>query len=444
MQEDFGFRLGNRLTAKHTSFQKSKMKVNLAAQLMSDSVSRALKLCYDEKWPGFESKDVLTTCRFLELHDQLFDILNSRSRYGNRFKAALTPENAMQAESVFREFENMYSVLERTDGVKIIHSRRRTGPLCFLACIKGARKLVLMMETGELKMNYIRMFKLCQDHLEHFFGSIRQRNGFSMYPTPQEFRYAFRLLLLHRAKGIIHSSDKNCIAQDETIQLTVANIQPGQMQVLVRREDDETIQTQFVLDEVNEEVIRRESVMQSHQCNFVDCRFCSSAIAYIAGYYVYILQKQILCHLCRVSLAHSIVDPCTNDALIRFKDYCPYDPEKGLQVPSGSLCSLLFICEKVFRRHYNPNRLNQLDVDQKLLHEVLTEINLNTIFPLLADHAMETADGLDNHCINLIRMICRKYLILKTKKVVQDRAIRLKIGGKDGHDMHRNRVHIGK
>ena len=79
-----------------------------------------------------------------------------------------------------------------------------------------------------------------------------------------------------------------------------------------------------------------------------------------------------------------------------------------------------------------------------MLHEVLTEINVRTMFPLLADHALETSDGIDNHCITLIRLICKKYFVLKTKKVIHERAIRLKVFGKDGHQMHRNRVYTGK
>ena len=97
-------RLGNKLTGKHIHYHKNKMKVNLATQLMSDSVSRSLKLLHNEQWPGFESPDVLVTCRFIELHDQLFDILNSRSRFAYGTKAALTPSNIEQAEIVFSQF----------------------------------------------------------------------------------------------------------------------------------------------------------------------------------------------------------------------------------------------------------------------------------------------------------------------------------------------------
>ena len=42
LQQREGLRLGNRLTAAHLAWHKQKMKVNLAAQTLSDSVADAL------------------------------------------------------------------------------------------------------------------------------------------------------------------------------------------------------------------------------------------------------------------------------------------------------------------------------------------------------------------------------------------------------------------
>ena len=56
---------------------------------------------------------------------------------------------------------------------------------------------------------------------------------------------------------------------------------------------------------------------------------------------------------------------------------------------------------------------------------------------------LEKPDSNDKHYINMIQMIRKKYLVLKSKKDIKDRAIRLKVGGKDGHAMHRNRVYVG-
>ena len=75
----------------------------------------------------------------------------------------------------------------------------------------------------------------------------------------------------------------------------------------------------------------------------------------------------------------------------------------------------------------------------KLLHEVLSEIKTEIIFPTLKEHASETTDGIDNHYITTVHLICRKYLELRSKKVLKDRAIQRRLG-KDGSAMDRTRI----
>ena len=53
--------------------------------------------------------------------------------------------------ALFQSLISMYRDLERSDGVKIIHSARRTGPLGFLACIVTCRKLITLMEIASEK-----------------------------------------------------------------------------------------------------------------------------------------------------------------------------------------------------------------------------------------------------------------------------------------------------
>jgi hypothetical protein len=435
LQEEHGLRLANKLTPKHTAFHKNKMKVTLAVQLMSDSVSHSLKWAHANGVQGFEDDDVLTTCKFLELHDQLFDILNSRARYAFGIKAALSPGNLHQAEVVFQEFIGMYKVLERTDGLKVVNSRRRTGPLGFIACIITLRNLATLMESGEFAMDYLRCHKLQQDHLEHFFGAVRQRNGFSINPTAQQFRFAFRQLLCHAGKNIVHSATGNCIAQDETVLLQVSNYNSS-CRIVATVETSDTTSTQFVLDENNNAVI--EKPMHDKGCVAKDCLVCGAAIAYIAGYYVRSMQRVVKCVLCKFALIHSEEDPCVDSSLISFKDYCPDETDKGLMVPSGSLCKMLFLCEKVFRQ--NSTVLSSLDVERKLLIDVLTQLDMSTIFPSLKTHALETSDGVDNHYLTMVHLICRKYLRLRVKKVLRDMALKKSIVGKDGNAMHRSRI----
>ena len=139
------------------------MKVCLATQLFSRSVAKSLKWCHENNVPGFESKDVLVTSEFVSLHNDLFDVLNSRALKSLGLKAALTVDNLPNAQKTFRKFEDLYKVLEAPDGRKVIHSRRKTGPLGFISCIKTVEKLVADMKKGVLPLQHLRCYRLQQD-----------------------------------------------------------------------------------------------------------------------------------------------------------------------------------------------------------------------------------------------------------------------------------------
>lgn len=243
LQDDHGLRLGNRLTSAHINFKKNKMKVQLAIQvksivdkfiplnqkntfslqaIASDSVARALRWANGNGITELSEADVLATARFLELHDQLFDVLNSRSKYGPAFKAAVREDTFPKIDQLFNEFTDMYKALITMDGKPVIQSRRKTGPLGFLACIESVRNLYHDMRSKCLPLEYLCCYKLQQDHLEQFFAAVRMRNGWSYNPTPMQFRFAFRQLLLHAGKSILSSMTGNCLQQDETVMMSIS------------------------------------------------------------------------------------------------------------------------------------------------------------------------------------------------------------------------------
>ena len=80
--------MGNKLGTRHINFEKNKMNVKLAVQTVaSDSVARTLRWAYHnssvhEELKDFNDPDMLVTAEFLETHDKIFDICNSRSKHG--------------------------------------------------------------------------------------------------------------------------------------------------------------------------------------------------------------------------------------------------------------------------------------------------------------------------------------------------------------------------
>jgi hypothetical protein len=427
LQATHGLRLGNKITARHINFHRNKMKVPLAIQTVaSDSVGRAFRWLHSEKVPGFDNKDTLATADFVQLHDKVFDILNSRSLAAFGCKKAIKVEQFWRAEEVFKEFEALYSSLEDVEGKKIIHTLRKTGPLGALAAIKAVRHLVADMHKGVFPISYLATYKFSQDHLEIWFNAVRLRNGWSYNPTCRQFRFAFRALLVHAGKHVLGSPNANCVAQDETAVLSVSCSDSALGYVT---QDSEEPMPQ---DENN------LSTEESHVSNCGigrNCEICKAAICYIAGFFTFSVSKLLKCVHCRLALSHSEDDPCLKESLLHFKNYIvtDYTNTKGLAFPSGSLCKLFLHVEKVFRS--NQKLVPSSQAIDKLMPKCLTGLDFN-VFPTLASHAADTAIGVDNHYWSLIQLLVKKYLNMRLKKVMKESAF----AKKSGNSVHRSRI----
>ena len=441
MQSLCGFRLGNKLTARHVNFEKMKMKVKLATQLLSDSVARVLRWAYHQKVEGFEEEDVLVTADFLDIHDKMFDVCNSRSPFAFGLKAALKPETFHLAEALFEKLENMYnncSVIVHDNRKKVqnlipvplLQCERQAGPWGLLSAAETFRNLIADMIVPEdnpsfLKMKYLCTSKTQQDHLETHFSAIRTRLGSGRNPLASGVRYSLRSLLTHAGKYISVMTG-NCEVQEEVL-LDVSNIIRSRVDFLSNSDDELDRMLARVRDDHsycqwdNEEVQKKSTVMHHRSYCIVDqCKICSAAIAYIAGFYVFAFGKMSTCQVCNKALESSDDDPCPNDSLIKFKNYTEKEG-KGLKTPSGSLCKLLYLCEKVMRN--NINSLHMDRIEQVLLNLVLSEVGRIDIFSGLAQHALETFLGADNDYLTMIRLISKKYFRLRIKKILKDESV---------------------
>lgn len=92
LQTDKKLNFGNKLTARHIFFRNQIMKVRLAVQLLSKSVADALKLCGQELNSSYFSNSA-ATIEFIELFNDVFDILNSRRFNQSGFKIAICEKN---------------------------------------------------------------------------------------------------------------------------------------------------------------------------------------------------------------------------------------------------------------------------------------------------------------------------------------------------------------
>ena len=90
-----------------------------------------------------------------------------------------------------RRLLHIYPILS---GKNLLQSNRYAAFLSWLVNIKTINELYnYVVKTGDL--NFLLTFKLSQDPLENFFGSIRMACGSNNNPTSIQFKSAFQSLL---------------------------------------------------------------------------------------------------------------------------------------------------------------------------------------------------------------------------------------------------------
>ena len=282
LQQSEGLHAGNRLSKDHVQWKKQPMKVKLAVQVLSRSVSDAIDFCRDElKLPEFVGSEA--TCHFICLFDQLFDLLNSKNALGKSFKSPLRNANKQGWSRSFSEAFKYILNLKTLKGIPLVNSARKSGFLGFLCNIKYIESIFeKYVQNGPLK--FLLTFKFSQDHLELFFGCLRTRFGCNNNPSAKEFKIAYKKLLLHQE---IRGNRGNCITDNDTFFLS----RPPSF-------NHEKTCDHLLLDSFN--LIPVES---DHDYSLLSnwpvlSQFQSSVIEYIAGYCVKMSLKLIKCSDC--------------------------------------------------------------------------------------------------------------------------------------------------
>ena len=160
------------------------MKVSLAVQTLSNSVSKALIFCKDTlKIPEF--CDSGATAEFCSYFNQIFDFLNSMQMYGRGHKNSLS-KTTIEFFTQFVDEARAYILgLTHSDGKPVIKGLRRQAFLGFLVTMKSFLYIYkFYVQTGHLQ--YILSFKFSQDHLETFFSNVRGSLGSHNNPTTNQ------------------------------------------------------------------------------------------------------------------------------------------------------------------------------------------------------------------------------------------------------------------
>lgn len=125
----------------------------------------------------------------------------------------------------FQYVESYIRSIKLENGVKILHSRNKTGFLGFLVNISSIRNLYndycakhyeiegyeddnCQDHNQSYRIEALFTYRLSQDHIETLFGAIRAKGGSNDNPNASQFKASYKRLL--KCNNVMSSSDADC------------------------------------------------------------------------------------------------------------------------------------------------------------------------------------------------------------------------------------------
>lgn len=385
LQEDNGIHLATKIRRRHIHYFKEKMKVRLAAQLLSRSVADALLYCKTKNIQYFNNCNAtITFCRHI---NDIFDFLNTRNFLSKlQHKRPLYLEHYEEMTDFINSSIKYLTTLKDRNHFPILTSSRKTGFNGLIVCLNSMSRLFdNVIKTGQL--SFILSYKISQDHIEMLFSAIRSRGGFNNNPTASQFEATYKKLLIHSELSI--SENANCAPQDTTKILHISSskkIQEQNFLDILCVEEEESFSDDFEQNNEPEEVnVYKEDVIE-----------------HIAGFVLKQLNKIIDCPVC----CSALQDKYRHHTLIDIKN------RGGLMKPSTDVIHICKITEKIFisRIHEIPkllgNPINYLTI------KTMSQINISSLFTVLNVHILSQSP-INNHLLQIIKLIIKKYIVIR-------------------------------
>jgi len=144
------------------------------------------------------------------------------------------------------------------------------------------------------------MYKISQDHLELFFGSIRGMGGYNNNPTSRQFQSAYKKLVV-QSNNVGNFNTGNCIPLENIDILHYSSTNPVKTinsSTFTYNTDD--ISSEKHIEEIDSFINDHDYICNQNMYNISD--FSKEVIIYVAGYVVYKLLLTINCDACKESL----------------------------------------------------------------------------------------------------------------------------------------------
>jgi hypothetical protein len=337
LQENSDFKIAPSLSPKHVDpKQFEKMKVNVAAQLLSHSTASALRFAVHEK---LLPADALTTAWFVDIVNSWFDAANARSR-----REALYSKSGTKVKSLLLMMEIIPKLTFSSSSRQSSWKPIQTGILVSTQSLLDL--FASLVASGSY--NYLLTSRLTQDALENLFSQIRGRGN--SHPTPVHFRHCLRLISISQFLAVPKHSSYSITECDFAVSLLRSNSKSSADQVLIDTDASSSDTNHVLLPSVPNKVELTPSE--------------KNALCYLTGWIAFKLKTRFLsCNACINFLVSSELEDrnLPEAQLVIIKSY------GWLTLPSKSLQKTVVAAEGIFQRHkaecLNSSNALQLLVD---------------------------------------------------------------------------------
>lgn len=147
--------------------------------------------------------------------NNIFDTFNSRNLQAHDYKHPLFPGNKNVVLAMLEEAQDLILNLSLKESrkrtykehetskklvlkgyVPVLKSQSFTGFLGVLICINSLKFLYDSLIESK-RMKYLSTYRICQDHIELFFGAIRMHGGYNDNPNARQLKGIYKKLLCH-------------------------------------------------------------------------------------------------------------------------------------------------------------------------------------------------------------------------------------------------------
>lgn len=389
IQEKEGLLAGTKLKSRHLQWFREKMRVKIAAQILSRSVADALIfLEKDVKISEFAGSEA--TSEFILLFNNIFDVFNSKNFFAKyKYRQPISEKN-WQSLCQYFDYVCNYILHLKLNNELVVVSGRKTGFLGFLICIESLKCLFWDSVVVNPILSFILTYKISQDHLEIFFSAIRNRCGSNNNPTCRVFESCYKKLLIHTE--VKSSKTANAIPLDGTSILDCG------VKITKSFEGDDM--------EKSEDYMKFTNEFRDHDylCRYFLSEYIEDVIAYISGFVVKSVSRKINCKKCIVLLEG-------DSPLSKLQSRKTYGKLKKASNFVVKVCSQAEKCIKVIKNKGALNLIKTEHLKKGLVNTSLRYLSQN-IFDIFGNHVYDF-EPLNDHCIIVTKLILDKYIEIR-------------------------------